>query len=79
MDQGGGQGGRLGHAKGNQAGGEARFCDADPAGDRQETCDQLVARADAALYEAKNAGRDRFVVAPAVTNSAAWTALRTHP
>ncbi|HEU5111138.1 MAG TPA: GGDEF domain-containing protein [Micromonosporaceae bacterium] len=46
--------------------------------DRQETCDQLVARADAALYEAKNAGRDRFVVARAVTNSAAWTALRTH-
>jgi diguanylate cyclase (GGDEF)-like protein len=43
--------------------------------DREETCDRLVARADAALYEAKNAGRDRSVVAQAMTNSLAWTVL----
>jgi diguanylate cyclase len=46
--------------------------------DGQETCEELVARADSALYEAKNAGRDRFVVAEAMTNSVAWTALPTN-
>ena len=45
--------------------------------DGQETAEQLVARADAALYQAKHAGRNRSIIAPPTTtvtraHSAGW-------
>jgi diguanylate cyclase (GGDEF)-like protein len=43
--------------------GEATFSAGIARWDGRETADQLVARADGALYDAKTAGRDRSVVA----------------